>query len=112
MNIKYKILSVDTSEHTIIVRFYTDIITEEKLASFKNPDGTPILDENGKIPKCRTDYNICIWAIPIPEGEELEKLILRHAPIDWLALQEQLLTSSVDMSNVMSLIDIEHTKVI
>ena len=44
--IKYKIVEVNEAEHSLVVRYYTDKITEESLA-------VDILD--GVIRRCRTD---------------------------------------------------------
>lgn len=99
MNIKYKIISVDPSEHTMVVRFYTDLLTEEKLASIRNSDGSPAeVDENGNILRCRTDMNIAIWQVPAPTGEELHQYILEHAPVAWFELQEKIANPNIDTS--------------
>lgn len=112
MQVKYKIISIDPNEHSMVVRFYTDILTEEMLSSFKNADGSVSLDENGNVPHCRTDYNINIWQIPAPTGQELQDYIMRNAPVSWFQLQEQILNPNIDtsMSNMVSLIGVEQTK--
>lgn len=114
MIIKYKILSIDTNEHSAVVRFYTDSLTEEMLASYKNNDGTAIKEEDGSIKNCRTDYHINIWQVPAPTGEELHNLILSHAPVAWFELQEKILNPSIDtsMSSLEALINVEKTKII
>lgn len=99
MNIKYKIISVDPTEHTMIVRFYTDLLTEEKLASVRNADGSPAeVDEDGNILHCRTDMNIAIWQVPAPSGEELDAYIKLHAPVQWFELQEKIHNPEIDTS--------------
>lgn len=114
MVIKYKILEVNESERSIVVRFYTDILTEEKLASFRNADGSAITEQDGSIKQCRTDYHINIWQVPTPTGEELHNLILSHAPVAWFELQEKILNPSIDtsMSSLEALINVEKTKII
>lgn len=105
MNIKYKILSVDPQEHTMVVRFYTDILTEEKLATIKNADGSPAeVDENGHILRCRTDTNLAIWQVPAPTGQELDNYIISCAPVAWFQLQEKILNPNVDttMSEIVA----------
>lgn len=94
MNVHYKVIEVHPEEHSIVVRYYTDILTEEKLASFpedteKRLDGSPI--------RCRTDYNINI-PIPAPEGQELENFIIQRAPLQWLDMQEKIIDKNVDTS--------------
>lgn len=111
MNIKYKIIKIDPKEHCIVVRFYTDILTEEKLSAILTVEGLPVLDENGKVKQCRTDVNLALWQVPAPTGKELEDYILKNAPIAWFKLQEQILDPNVDtsMSDLMPLLGIENT---
>lgn len=101
MNIKYKILSVNPEEHTIVVRYYSDLLTEEKLATIKNADGSPAeVDENGNILRCRTDVNLAIWQAPAPTGQELNDYIISCAPVAWFELQEKIADPNVDTSMV------------
>lgn len=111
MNIKYKILSIDTAEHAMVVRYYTDLITEEMLGSFKDADGVSIKEEDGSIKHCRTDYNINIWQTPAPTGTELEAYIMQCAPVQWFELQEKILDPAVDtsMSGLEALVGVEKT---
>ena len=97
--IKYKIVEVDTNQHSIVVRFYTDKITEDLLA-------TDVLD--GVIRRCRTDYSIDL-PIPAPVGAALSDFILARAPKDWLENQEKIADPTVDtsMTDLASLIGVE-----
>lgn len=97
--IKYKIVEVNTNEHSIVVRYYTDIITEEMLA-------IDILD--GVIRRCRTDYSIDL-PVPTPTGTALIDLINSKAPTAWLNTQEAVLNQDIDtsLSEVTSLMGIE-----
>lgn len=101
MNLKYKIISIDTTQHSIVVRYYTDIITEAMLA-------TDTLE--GVIRSCRTDYSIDL-PIPAPTGLGLSEFISARAPITWLETQETILNLSVDTSlaNIIPLVNIETT---
>lgn len=98
MKLKYKIIEVHPDQHSIVVRFYTDEISEEKLVSQFNEDGSPLMTSEGNIARCRTDYSINIWKVPAPEGQELHDTIVRGAPVDWLKLQGLILDDSVDTS--------------
>jgi hypothetical protein len=99
MNLRYKIIEVHPQEHSIVVRFYTDLVNEAALA-------VDVL--NGVIRRCRTDYNINL-PVPAPQGEELEAFITKHAPTEWLATQEALLNPNEDtsMSSLMPLVGVE-----
>ncbi len=86
--IKYKIIETDTSQHSIVVRYYTDIVTEAMLA-------TDVLDN--VIRRCRTDYSFDL-PVPTPSGTALHDFIVAHAPTAWLQTQEDVLNSSIDTS--------------
>lgn len=91
MNIHYKIVEVWPEIHSIVVRYWTDILSEEYLASDTNrkEDGTPY--------RCRSDASITL-AIPAPTGEELEKLLISNAPYHWLKTLETCVLPEVDTS--------------
>jgi len=98
MKIKYKIIQVNPADHGIVVRFYTDTISEEDLA-IRNPDtGEIILDDDGNIGSCRTDYSITLWDAPALTGEALEEVIMRSAPVQWFELLGKVSDASVDTS--------------
>jgi len=101
MNLKYKIIEVYPEQHSIVVRFYTDVITEEMLA-------TDVL--NGVIRRCRTDFNIDL-PFPAPTGDALKELIVSKAPSNWLATQEAILNPVLDtsLSSVAGLVGQELT---
>lgn len=101
MNLKYKIIEVYPEQHSIVVRFYTDVITEEMLA-------TDVL--NGVIRRGRTDFNIDL-PFPAPTGDALKELIVSKAPSDWLATQEAVLNPVLDtsLSSVAGLVGQELT---
>ena len=105
MNIHYKIVEVWPSDHLIVARFWTDILSEEFLASDanRNEDGTPV--------RCRSDVSLTL-PIPTPTGEELEKLILRNAPVAWLQTLEDVHNPNVDtdMSAIKNLVGVIATK--
>jgi len=99
--IKYKIVEVDQVQHSIVVRYYSDEISEEILA-------TDVLD--GVIRRCRTDYNIDL-PVPVPAGEELAAFIESRAPIDWLfkLAQLEVTDTSADTTALTNLIGVEHS---
>jgi len=107
MNIHYKIIEVNPDEHSIVVRYFTDVMTEEMLATIpdateKRLDGSPI--------RCRSDYNINV-PVPAPEGQDLENFILSKAPVYWLDLQEKILNPNIDttLSAFKDLINVKKT---
>lgn len=85
--IKYKILSVDDAERSVRVRFFTDTVTEEKMAQ-PNSDGVVERGSDGSPLRCRTDYTVNIWKVPTPSSSEVHDEIMRNAPAGWLELME------------------------
>lgn len=86
--IKYKIVEVHDESHSIVVRYYTDKITEQSLA---------IDTLDGVIRRCRTDYSIDL-PVPAPTGDDLHKFIIRYAPTQWFEIQEAVLDPAIDTS--------------
>ena len=96
MNIHYRIIRVDPGSHGIVVRYFTDKVTEIDLANSLNPDGSVVLNADGYPLSTRTDVMMSIFDTPAPSNEELEKRIMLNAPIDWLKLQEDIKDPSID----------------
>lgn len=104
MNLHYKIVEVWPSDHLIVVRYWTDILSEEFLASdlTRKEDGTPV--------RCRSDVSLTL-PIPAPTGKELEDLIVRQAPLDWLKTLEKVQAPDIDtsMTDILKMKDAQFT---
>ena len=96
MNIHYRIIKVDPAAHGIVVRYFTDKVTEMDLANSLNPDGSVILNADGYPLSTRMDVMMNIYDTPAPSNEELEKRIMLNAPVAWLKLQEDIKDPDVD----------------
>lgn len=103
MNIHYKIVEVWPQDHLIVARYWTDNISEEFLNS--HPDNQNRM-ENGSPLRCRTDVAISL-PIPTPQGQELDDIILKNAPVDFLKTLEYVQNPSIDtsMSSILDLKD-------
>jgi len=105
MNIHYKIVEVWPNDHLIVVRYWTDLLSEEFLASDSNrkEDGTPV--------RCRSDVSLTL-PVPAPTGDALEKLILANIPMVWLQTLENVQDPNVntDMSAIENLVGAVSTK--
>ena len=105
MNIHYKIVEVWPDSHSIVARYWTDIVTEEMLASDdqRNEHGRPI--------RCRSDVSITL-PIPAPQGEDLDKLIVVNAPTTWLETIENVINPDIDTSlnHISNMLGTEYTK--
>jgi len=107
MDIHYKIVEVNPNEHSIVVRYYTDTLTEEKLSvdpeiKHKLDDGSPL--------RCRTDYFINL-PVPAPTGEALQTFIMERAPAQWFDIHDKINDPNVDtsLSALSELIGIKNT---
>ena len=105
MNIHYRILKVDPAAHGVLVRYFTDKVTEMDLANSLNPDGSIILNADGYPISTRTDVMISIYDTPAPSNEEIHKRIMMSSPVRWLKLQEDIKDPDIDtkMSEVRNL---------
>ena len=102
MNIHYKIVELWPDDHLIVARYWTDIISEESLASDLNrkEDGTPV--------RCRSDVSLNL-PVPVPDAEEIDKILMRNAPAEWLKLLENVKDPNVntDSSAIASMMNIQ-----
>ncbi len=104
MNLHYKFVEVWPQDHLVVVRYWTDVLSEEFLASndIRKEDGTP--------ERCRSDVSITL-PVPAPEGTELEKFLISFAPLDWLKTLEKVQAPDIDtsMASIMKLKDATFT---
>ena len=96
MNIHYRIVRVDPAAHGMVVRYFTDVVTEMDLANSFDEDGSIRLNSDGYPLTTRTDVLMSIYDTPTPSREEIEKRIMLNAPVDWLKLQEDIKNPDVD----------------
>ena len=105
MIIKYKIVELYENDRTMVVRYYTDVLSEKDLESVPNPD------DPTKPLRCKSDVSLSI-PLPEPTQAELEKLILRNAPIAGLEVLEKIKTKpqTAILTTVPLLVDVEVSK--
>lgn len=90
MAIKYRVISIDEKESSFVVRYFTDLITEEELNSEYDIDGNVIYNSNGYPLKCRTDYNLSLTDLSQATKENIHRQIVQAAPVDWLKNAENI----------------------
>jgi hypothetical protein len=100
MNVKYKIIEVWPDEHQIVVRYTTDLITEDSVVLTR--------DANNNIVRCRTDVPITL-PIPIPTGDALDNLILHSAPVSFLVTKESVINPEIETGDLSSLLNVSKT---
>jgi hypothetical protein len=89
MNIHYKIVEKWPETHSIVARYWTDVVSEEYLASDPNrkDDGTPV--------RCRSDVSLYV-PNPQPEGFDIDALIIKNVPYAFLESIENFISPEVD----------------
>ena len=110
MEVKYKIIDFDPAQHSITVRYYTDLLTQDSLATSYNIDGTIARRDDGTPQRCQTDYHINIWKTDTsPTEDEIKEIARNAAPFDWFKLKHDVLDPNIDtsLSNVLSLLNQE-----
>ncbi len=93
MHIKYKIIEVHPEEHQIVVRFYSDKMTEQMQA---------IEVQDGKIVRSRSDFALDL-PIPAPTGTDLHNFIMSRCPVHFFDKHEKISDPGVDTSMSMIL---------
>lgn len=114
MKVKYRIIEVDSSQHSIVVRYYTDILSQDDLATSFDTNNTIMRRPDGTPQRCQTDYNINIWKTdPSPTIEDIHEIAKGAAPYDWFKLKHAVLNPNVDttLNVVNSIINQEFTAV-
>lgn len=94
MKIYYRILNISEQENSFVVRYYTDAITEDSLATSINSRGE-ILRSNGYPIRCRTDSNFNLMDNFTPTSNDIMTIVRSHAPIQWLTMQEKIANTSI-----------------
>ena len=110
MEVKYRIIDVDPNQHSIVVRYYTNVLSEDSLATSFNTDGSISRGLDGSPLRCQTDYNINIWKTETPPTvDDIKKIANDSAPYDWFKLKHDILDPNVDtsLSAVSSLLNQE-----
>jgi hypothetical protein len=110
MKINYRILSVDEKENSIVVRYWTDILTEEFLSTEFSVDGKPLLGLDGKPIRCRTDFNISLFDDYNLTELDVIARIERSAPVAFLKNLEYVESrpdKKVDMSVTSNLLGVD-----
>jgi len=98
MEVNYRIISKDEENHSIVVRYFTDILTEDHLASSFDGAGNIIYDPRGYPRNCRSDYNYNLYNFNNPTEAQIDAFIKERTPWMWLQTMENLVNPSVNTS--------------
>lgn len=100
MKLFYKITEIHPDDHLIVVRFWSDSMSEKDLAT--------MWDEQGNVTQTRTDYAISL-PIPAPTESDLHQLIMSNCPIDFFKMKEAVANPRIDtsMSAILALQNVD-----
>lgn len=114
MEIKFKIIELHPDQHSMVVRYWTNLISQDELATSVSYDsnGNKVIDrrEDGSPARCQTDVNINIWQVPAPESNVIIQIANNAAPYDWFALKHAVADPTIDtgLSNVAAVMNTEY----
>jgi hypothetical protein len=99
VNIHLKIINHILEEHSVIFRYYTDIIDEEFLAVHDGMGNINRL-QDGSPARCTTDVNINIFDTTISSEDDVKNYIIKNCPpnITWFELKEALHKKELESS--------------
>lgn len=95
MKINYRVLHVDEKQHSMVVRYWTDTISEDMLATEFEPNGKIRKTKYGYPTRCVTDYSLTFYDNLYPTDEEVSHYIMHNAPVNWLKLKEEVLDPNI-----------------
>lgn len=106
LKINYRVLGCDKENHSMLVRYWTDNITEEDLANRFDEYGKIIYSIEGYPSQTRTDVNISFFSNPNPSEQDIKKMIESGAPTFWLHNLEQIKSGNTAycLANVESIV--------
>jgi hypothetical protein len=109
MNVHSRIISVDSNNHSMVIRYWTDLITENSLAVAFDNNGRIIMDSNGYPSRCLTDVNYTFTFHPNPSSNDINVILKSVAPVPSLFLREQIESGNLqyDLTNVIQEIGTE-----
>lgn len=86
----YRIIEMDEQNYAFVVRYWSDTMNEDSLATVYDNDGNIVRGEDGKPVRCQTDFNYSLFDHTNPTVEEIEKMIIQNAHSLWFYTKEQL----------------------
>lgn len=88
MKIYYRILNINDNDHSLVVRYWTDNITELSLCSEFDKDNLPLITDDGYPVRCRSDVSVTFYNNLNPSQNAIVEIIKVNAPVDWFRLLE------------------------
>jgi hypothetical protein len=111
MKINYRVLSYNEKDHSMTVRYWTDILSEDDLALIFDEYGKIVYNANGYPVRARTDVNLTFYNNPNPSEEDILNKIKKSSPFEWMKLLEQnkLSNTQYSLANVVSFVGVSNS---
>jgi len=108
MKINYRVLSYNEKDHSMSVRYWTDILSEDDLNALFDEYNNIVYNSNGYPVRTKTDMNITFYNNPNPSSNDIVNLIQKNAPTSWIYNLEQTKISNTEYSlaNVASFVGV------
>ena len=100
MEMRFRIIEIHPETNQIVVRYYTDTLTENDFAIQR--DGDIVL-------RSKWDRALTL-PIPIPQDDALTRFIFGAAPWVQFGIEEQLRSGAPDLSHVNALLEVEFSR--
>jgi hypothetical protein len=106
INVSFRILNTNSKESSLLVRYWTDTITENVLATSIDVNGDIMLTPNGWPISTRTDYNLNIYNSDYSYESILEN-IKNACPISFFMLNEKPVNEKNEVfSNISNIVGV------
>jgi len=111
MKINYRVLSYSNEDHTMTVRYWTDAITEDDIASSFDEYNRIVYGLDGYPVRTRSDVNISFNNTPNPSFNEIVNKISASSPTMWLYNMEQnrLSNAQYSLANVAFFVGVSNS---
>jgi hypothetical protein len=94
IKIYYRIIEIDKENNSFVVRYWTDIITEDSLATHFDAVGDIARTSDGYPVRCQSDINVPLGTNFNPTREDILYSIEKGAPSEWFLLKEKLMLAN------------------
>jgi hypothetical protein len=108
MNVFYRIVNVIPEEKTFTVRYWSDVYSENSLASSIDVRGDIMLTDNGYPIRCATDMNLTFNDNHTPTNEDVIRLIEESTPY-YVTVPKSNSNVTIDFSNVNTFLHIANS---
>lgn len=94
-NIHCEVIETNDAEQTVVVRYWSDLLSQDMLANDLDEQGQPRRRPDGKPLRCRTDVSLGVDPAMDPASPEFITWAMQWANVQWFQLAEDALAGTV-----------------